>query len=1464
MIVLRVLIIPAWTVVLTILLAGPAAANVLIDDDFDDDVLDGWVVHNTVSVSGGVVHMTGSSHRSIINQTVLPTTQPLVHDVDVRFMAAGAGGPTAYLMFSLTNTNTPFQGSNDNYYFWVGYNWGWKYELGRREGWSSTVLASGSLVPGLLTETWYHVTVSNDDGNISVSLVDPGQGELLSITYDDTGNDPDGAYMGLFTTGAGDVDYDNVRVIPDLPTVQFEQAGTSGDEAITPANLTVVLSEPVGVTVTVDYSVIGGTADGDGEDFTLVAGTLQFDPFETIETVGIDIVNDSQVEPDETILIALANPSAEITLGANDVHTYTIIDNDIPPAVQFDQTGSTGGESVTPVHVSVSLGYSYAQTVRVSYAVTGGTAIGGGVDFLLPAGTLTFDPGQTNRDIILEINDDGESEQIETIEIALSSPVNAYLGVNRRYTYVLYDNETEPTDVELILEEHNGLSRSGEMVSMGVPFAISAAAEPVDLRVEDGSGIPVPAQFNVLNRWWSPAYDDSIRWLLVTFPADVAADGSSNYYLRNGANVSPAQAVSVSQDGNAVAVDTGVIKAVIDGDDFKVLNEVWLDADSDGTYEAGEKIIDAATGDGLVVVSGDWAGQGLSAGDQFLSSTVSATLAIEESGPMRAVICVKGRLQRAALPIVDAYYAYTVRLYFYAGQATVRCHVTLHNNWLGDYVYSWPIEEFGIRGTLSLAGAMSYAFLGQGVPVRGSVGGEVVKLYQDSNGTDQWQQSSSGQSIGGVTFRGYKVYEGAGQLEQSDQARGWLDITNGSLGCAVGVKDFWQQYPKALRIDGSRIEIALMPTEWSELFCLNDGMRKRHEVVFNFHTGGLTDQQLVDVCAAADRPIMTRCESSRYVETNAWPYGAGQAPPRATASSYDKHATSGWDVGLEYGWDWFGKNSVIGSGFNSGGMHDNEGSMFLPWILWGEWRQFEAIETAALWFDLIQAVHFDDVDMPAYWEYYRHFPSAASGATTQLRYPGWYDRVTWARPDSGHCMMSPLMEYYYLTGDRHALEGQLYYGRLSQAWLYPRLTEGDFYPFGPVWTGDLDDPNFTLSQRYDTLPLWNLVQSYAGTGDADWLDYLAIRDMLAIRNSLRLSPVKYTCDQICYAGQSGGGGWTSDYDPAVRALSASQSWGVYQIGMLSKTVAQYYLETGDEDALDIVIAYGDALTTSIYVRDAQDVAIDQPYSWGDYWGIGNTSYGFTPDPLQALAWAYDLTGKPRFLGDVQSAYGSWGASTINGWAFHVGYALKALNNPRSDMTPPAAVADLCAARRADGSVIVRWTAPGDDAAVGRAWKYQLKYSTDMIVESCTGWPDWTNVPMTVQEWKDNAAAFMQTQRPFVSAVNVDGEPTPAPAGAVQSMIITGLEPDQAYTFAIKTFDRAHNISEISNVLSLTVGQDPPADLDCDGDADLDDFSLFAEVLTGPAVPAADPLADFDGDGDSDLADLALFAANFTG
>jgi formylglycine-generating enzyme required for sulfatase activity len=220
--------------------------------------------------------------------------------------------------------------------------------------------------------------------------------------------------------------------------VGFAAAASGGPEAVAGAVLAVRLfNPPENGTITVDYAAGGGTAE-QGLDYELAAGTLTFEPAVTSQDINIAIFDDGFDEQDETIEVTLSN-AAGIAIGGHVTHTYTIIDP--RPAAGFAADAGFALENVSPAGVEVILSAVSQSAVTVGYGVTGGTAEGGGVDYTLDSGTVTFEPGQTSAVINIPIVDDDLEEGTETIDLAVGSVSGAKLGAVTTHTYSIMDDE---------------------------------------------------------------------------------------------------------------------------------------------------------------------------------------------------------------------------------------------------------------------------------------------------------------------------------------------------------------------------------------------------------------------------------------------------------------------------------------------------------------------------------------------------------------------------------------------------------------------------------------------------------------------------------------------------------------------------------------------------------------------------------------------------------------------------------------------------------------------------------------------------------------------------------------------------------------------------------------------------------------------------------------------------------------
>ncbi|MHC4212828.1 MAG: Calx-beta domain-containing protein [Planctomycetota bacterium] len=121
----------------------------------------------------------------------------------------------------------------------------------------------------------------------------------------------------------GAVTIHTYTIVDPRPALAYDIAQSNGHESLTPALIDVSLSAPSGDTVTVDYAVAGGSAQGNGVDYTLNNGTLTFLPGQTTRPISIDIIDDDENEYAETIVISLLNPTNAKT-GDILEHTYTI------------------------------------------------------------------------------------------------------------------------------------------------------------------------------------------------------------------------------------------------------------------------------------------------------------------------------------------------------------------------------------------------------------------------------------------------------------------------------------------------------------------------------------------------------------------------------------------------------------------------------------------------------------------------------------------------------------------------------------------------------------------------------------------------------------------------------------------------------------------------------------------------------------------------------------------------------------------------------------------------------------------------------------------------------------------------------------------------------------------------------------------------------------------------------------
>lgn len=263
--------------------------------------------------------------------------------------------------------------------------------------------------------------------------------------------------------------------------------GTGGTTGFT---FTLTRSGATGGAATVNYAVSGatgsGTAPADAADFAgsaFPAGTVSFAPGQTSRTLTIPVAADGLLEANERFAVTLSGVSGA-TIGTASAQGIIRNDDVAPPPASFAivrlsasrTEGGSGG--TTPFTFTVTRGGNTAVAHSIAYAVAGiagnGTMPASAADFdgaTLPAGHLTFAPGETSRVLTIPVAADLAGELNERFAVTLSAPsAGAVLGGTVSAEGVILNDDTS-----LAFATTNVAGAEGNTGTTAFSFTVSRA-----------------------------------------------------------------------------------------------------------------------------------------------------------------------------------------------------------------------------------------------------------------------------------------------------------------------------------------------------------------------------------------------------------------------------------------------------------------------------------------------------------------------------------------------------------------------------------------------------------------------------------------------------------------------------------------------------------------------------------------------------------------------------------------------------------------------------------------------------------------------------------------------------------------------------------------------------------------------------------------------------------------------------
>lgn len=223
-------------------------------------------------------------------------------------------------------------------------------------------------------------------------------------------------------------------------TIEFNPQTYTVPENAGSVTVTLVRDGDIHQPATVNYATANGTAIA-GQDYDAVSGKLTFGPDVASQTITIPIANDLMAEDLEKFTISLSSPSGG-TLGQAATATISIADDDdIGSTIAFDSASYTVNEGDGFAKLVVVRSGGLAAPASVTYSTSDGTTTAGS-DYAASSGTLTFNPGEVRKTIMIPLIDDATPESSETFTVDLGvTSSNAQLGSPDSSMVTIVDND---------------------------------------------------------------------------------------------------------------------------------------------------------------------------------------------------------------------------------------------------------------------------------------------------------------------------------------------------------------------------------------------------------------------------------------------------------------------------------------------------------------------------------------------------------------------------------------------------------------------------------------------------------------------------------------------------------------------------------------------------------------------------------------------------------------------------------------------------------------------------------------------------------------------------------------------------------------------------------------------------------------------------------------------------------------
>jgi hypothetical protein len=338
--------------------------------------------------------------------------------------------------------------------------------------------------------------------------------------------------------------------------------------------------------VSLDYKLLNGYESGSpsanaNSDYIDATGTITFALGQTVQTVRLKLVDDTQSEAPEKFQMELLNPT-NATLGSHSKSTITIIDND--PAIPTPTATVTGvvvDEAAGQAIFTVALDRPTSGQVTLNYTTRDGSAEDG-TDYTAANGVLSFAPGETVKTVVIDIINDNLAESSESFDLALSDAVGLILADPDATALIAANDGGNATAPEISVEDAVANEDEGQAQFIVRLSAPSAKTVSVQYATADGTAVAdgdYASQAGTLT--FAPG--ETAKAVNVKLADDAVAETTQGFQL------------ALSKPVNASLADAAGLATVLDDD---------LVADRP-TLSIGDIVVDATSGEATFTLSLD-------------------------------------------------------------------------------------------------------------------------------------------------------------------------------------------------------------------------------------------------------------------------------------------------------------------------------------------------------------------------------------------------------------------------------------------------------------------------------------------------------------------------------------------------------------------------------------------------------------------------------------------------------------------------------------------------------------------------------------------------------------------------------------------------------------------------------------------------------------------------------------------